>query len=450
MNSAKTIVLGTVIGTLAFGGSVWAQQKDAPKPTPTPAQPPAQDVQQPPKFSPTNAGGPSAQPVQNLTPEQLATAPKLVFAEMQHDFGRIVDEGMVETRFNFKNEGKGVLHFTTPFRASCGCTAGNPRSDKNPDVDQVDFQPGESGFIKVSFNAQGKHGDVNQQVTVVSNDPVSPEQIVKIHAFVRQTVAFDPPLVSFGEVQVGTPATQVVRVTGPAPAFEATYASISKAKYFNVKVVDTKPLEVDGEKMNQSTLEITYNGNAPRGTLSALTLIRTTSEKYPLKDLQVTAEVVGDIQVLPPRLNVGILDTNVPFTKIFRVSSRTGKPFKIVSHQENSMMGTPITVTVTPTEPGNETAYQVEVKSTSPATVAPISATISLMTDSPTDPKIDVMLSGAVRSPQAPLPANEHFTPGAPAGLSTPAVPKAPDADMSKPATPAGDKPAEKPADKPH
>jgi len=184
---------------------------------------------------------------------------------------------MVETRFDFTNEGKSVLHFTTPFRASCGCTAGNPRSEKNPDADQVDFEPGESGFIKVSFNAQGKHGDVNQQVTVVSNDPVSPEQIVKIHAFVRQTVSFDPPLVSFGEVQVGTPATQVVKVTGPAPDFQASYASISKAKYFNVRVVDTKPVEVDGEKMNQSTLELTYNGNAPRGTLSALTLIRTNS-----------------------------------------------------------------------------------------------------------------------------------------------------------------------------
>jgi hypothetical protein len=440
MKPAKTIVLGTVIGTLAVGGTVWAQQDAAPtQPQP---QPQPRDFLSPTPPSGAQPGQPMT-PNPTLTPEQIANAPKLVFSEMQHDFGRIVDEGMVKTRFNFKNEGKSVLHFTTPFRASCGCTAGNPRSDKNPEVDQVDFQPGESGFIEVSFNAQGKHGDVNQQVTVLSNDAVSPEQIVKIHAFVRQTVAFDPPLVSFGEVQVGTPATQVVRVTGPAPDFEAHYASISKAKYFNVRVVDTKPVEVDGEKMNQSTLEVTYNGNAPRGTLSALTLIRTNSSKYPLKDLQVTAEVVGDIQVLPPRLNVGILDTNVPFTKVFRVSSRTGKPFKILSHQETTMMSSPITVTVTPTEPGNETQYQVEVKSSSPATVSPISATITLMTDSPTDPKIDVMLSGAVRSPQAPLPSGEHFTPNPPAGA---VAPKAPDADAGKPA----DKPAAtKPTDKP-
>jgi hypothetical protein len=395
MKPSMRTVLGTVIGILGLCGTVWGQTADV---LPAKPQPPTE---------------PQVQPQAPVDPEH---APRLTFETMEHDWGRITDEGEAEAQFRFTNTGKGVLHFTTPFRASCGCTAGNPRSDKNPEFDQVDFAPGESGFIKVAVKLQGKHGDMNQQVTVVSNDPVAPEQILKVHGFVRQIISIDPPLLSFGEVLTGTPSTQVVKITGPAPAFKATYASISKGKYFSVRVADTREIEEGGEKLNQSTLEVTYNGQAPRGDLSALALIRTSHDKYPLKDYQVTAVVVGDVQVLPPRLNVGILDTAIPFTKVFRVSSRTGKPFKITRIDQTSSLSGPLVVTYSPVEPGNETAYQVEVKGVSPATVTPISATLTLLTDAPSDPRIEVQLSGAVRAPLPPQPAVDHFTPGAPPG----------------------------------
>ena len=177
-NSAISTI---VIGFLACVGTVQARQGvpdnlGTPAPAATPAQP---------------AATPAAAPVTGK--------PQLVFEEMSHDFGKIADTNVVDAEFKFTNRGDSPLVFTLPLKASCGCTAGNPRSPKNPNVDQAEWAPGESGFIKVSYNPSGKHGDVNQRVTCNTNDPQQPEQILQIHAFVKTTISFDPPLVSFGE-----------------------------------------------------------------------------------------------------------------------------------------------------------------------------------------------------------------------------------------------------------
>jgi hypothetical protein len=394
MNNARTIVLTAAFSLFCLSGTALGQD--------------AHDHGGQPPNQPVEKIEPAPPPTPNPVPE--GPHPRLIFSKSDHDFGRITDEGMTETQFRFKNEGTLPLKFTIPFRASCGCTAGNPRSDKNPDVDQVEFAPGESGFIKVSFNAHGKHGDVNQTVYVTSNDPVLPEQQVKIHAFVRQTIAFDPPLISFGEVMAGQPATQIVKVRGPAPDFKVTYATATRPRYLRAKVVETKEVDIAGEKMNESTIQLTFTGTAPRGALAATCTARTTSEKHPLADIQISAEVVGDVQVLPPRLNVGILEPGQPFSKVFRVSSRTGRTFKVVNVEQSTTMEA-LEVKVTAPEPGNESAYQIEVKGKSPAQASAIMATLTVVTDVPGDERIQVQLNGATRAPAPPPQPTGDLTP---------------------------------------
>lgn len=414
MNTRAKIVTAVVMTTLSLAGLAMGQNA------------PAVDRATPQAPAALPSG---ATPIQPATNAPITAKPQLVFEELDHDFGRIPDTKQVEAQFKFTNKGDGALKFTTPFHATCGCTAGMPRSDKSPDKDQTEFGPGESGFIKVTYNPSGKHGDIEQRVTVVSNDPQQPEQILKIHAKIRQTIAFDPPLVSFGNVRVGETKTIPVKVTGPAPDFKVNYASISKGRYITVKVLDTKPAKIDGEDVNQTMMELTFNGNAPRGLLQAITTVRTSNEQYPLSDLQVTAEVVGDLEVLPPRVNVGIIEAGQSFSKTFQVSSRTNKPFKITGKNVKTQLATPLEVNITPAD-GSESAYRIEVKGQGPTTPTPISATITLSTDAESDKTIEVMLNGAVRPPSAPAPALQPD--GAPAGPA--AMPPAKPA----PASPAG------------
>lgn len=414
MKTRPNFALVSIAGLLGAAGSVLAQP-----PATDNGQVPGKVVPMAPGAQPTMAQPGAATPATGHS--------QLVFETLEHDFGRISDQKSVDFNFKFKNTGDAPLKFTSPPHPSCGCTAGNPRSDKSPDKDQMEFAPGEEGYIKVTYNPQGKHGDVNQRVTLNTNDPQQPEQVLKIHAFVKTTVAFDPPLVSFGDVRMGQPASTTVKVNGPAPNFKVTYASCSKGRYITIKVLDTKPVNVDGEEVNQTALELTFNGNAPRGTMQAVTTIRTNNEQFPLADLQVMAEVVGDLQVLPPRVNVGIIDGGQTFVKTFRVNSRSGKPFHITNVSQKTQLPQQLEINVTPVEPGNESAYQVEVKGQGPETASPISATITLATDNPSDKSLEVMLNGAVRPPQQPMGqppmANQPGAPNQP-GITTPGAGK--------------------------
>lgn len=76
------------------------------------------------------------------------------------NFGTITDGENVEFSFRFKNIGSNPLIVSSAV-ASCGCTV--------PEKPEEPIRPGETGFIKVAFNSQGRVGDTHKEVTVSSN-----------------------------------------------------------------------------------------------------------------------------------------------------------------------------------------------------------------------------------------------------------------------------------------
>jgi hypothetical protein len=72
-----------------------------------------------------------------------------------------VTEGeKVTYSFHFKNTGNTDL-LIRHAQASCGCTV--PVWPKDP------LAPGKEGFITVTFNSEGKSGQFNKSVTIISN-----------------------------------------------------------------------------------------------------------------------------------------------------------------------------------------------------------------------------------------------------------------------------------------
>lgn len=86
--------------------------------------------------------------------------PEITFDKDFHDFGQIQEGEKVTFSFRFKNTGKGDLIIQTA-SGSCGCTV--------PEYPEKPLRPGESGFIKVQFNSEGRAGIQEKQVTLVSN-----------------------------------------------------------------------------------------------------------------------------------------------------------------------------------------------------------------------------------------------------------------------------------------
>lgn len=77
-----------------------------------------------------------------------------------YDFGTVQSGKMVEYSFRFKNTGRKPLVIADA-QASCGCTV--------PEKPEKPIMPGETGFIKVSFNSKDRNGHQDKIITVQSN-----------------------------------------------------------------------------------------------------------------------------------------------------------------------------------------------------------------------------------------------------------------------------------------
>lgn len=86
---------------------------------------------------------------------------KIVFSKLEHNFGTFKEkDGLQSYTFTFENKGNMPLILNNVM-ASCGCTT--------PEWTQKPVAPGEKGFIKVSYNPQGRPGRFHKTISVSTN-----------------------------------------------------------------------------------------------------------------------------------------------------------------------------------------------------------------------------------------------------------------------------------------
>jgi hypothetical protein len=128
------------------------------------------------------------------SPEELAKAPKAVFPVTEFEGGEVLEGQSVEYRFTLKNEGKSDLLIES-VKASCGCTAVEPT--------EKTLKPGQSTQITARFDSRGRTGFQHKTITVETNDPQNPRQILHLKANVIATQGFgvggSAPLNASGE-----------------------------------------------------------------------------------------------------------------------------------------------------------------------------------------------------------------------------------------------------------
>lgn len=93
---------------------------------------------------------------------------KMNFTKLEHDFGAINGNDVVETVFTFTNTGEADLVISNA-KGSCGCTV--PEYPKEP------IAPGQEADIKVSFSPKGKNGMQNKTVTLTTNTATGMENL---------------------------------------------------------------------------------------------------------------------------------------------------------------------------------------------------------------------------------------------------------------------------------
>lgn len=90
------------------------------------------------------------------------------FEKTNHIFGTAKEGELISHKFFFENKGKRDL-LIKDATATCGCTV--------PSYPKVPIRPGESSYIRVSFNTKAKTGNQKPVVTIYTNARKAPYKL---------------------------------------------------------------------------------------------------------------------------------------------------------------------------------------------------------------------------------------------------------------------------------
>ncbi len=111
-----------------------------------------------------------------LSPEELENAPVVHFEKTGVEFGEISQGEKADCDFTLENKGKSAL-IIRKTKASCGCTAVT--------MGESTIAPGQKTVIRATFNSAGKSGRQYKSITVITNDPKTPETHLTISGNVK-------------------------------------------------------------------------------------------------------------------------------------------------------------------------------------------------------------------------------------------------------------------------
>jgi len=110
-------------------------------------------------------------------------SPTVTFEKLVNDFGEVSPQTKNSCEFKFKNTGKGTLKIGR-IKSSCGCTV--------PRLDKLEYAPGETGAIQVTYRVGSHPGLSSKNVYVDSNDKKNPKVRLTVKATVVVKVEHKP------------------------------------------------------------------------------------------------------------------------------------------------------------------------------------------------------------------------------------------------------------------
>lgn len=151
----KQIVLSLGLALLATGSVSAQAKKRAPKPAATATPAPAATVD--PHAGHNHGANETAAPQATST---TLTADNLAFGNESHNFGNVAEGPTADYTFTFRNTGKEPI-ILQKVQPACGCTAA--------DYSKEPILPGKEGYVKASYNTQGRPGPFTKTISVLSN-----------------------------------------------------------------------------------------------------------------------------------------------------------------------------------------------------------------------------------------------------------------------------------------
>ncbi|HPS55836.1 MAG TPA: DUF1573 domain-containing protein [Sedimentisphaerales bacterium] len=152
---------------------------------------------------------PKEKEVSKQTSEIKATGagPQIEFEGLMYDFGKVAPNSSNVYGFKFSNIGDEILKITSVTK-TCGCTPFT--------LEKKDYAPGESGELKVKYNAGSSAGMVTRNLFVYSNDKDDEKIQLTLKAEIVEKVTHSPQRLnlSLKEENAGCPDIVIESLDG--------------------------------------------------------------------------------------------------------------------------------------------------------------------------------------------------------------------------------------------
>jgi hypothetical protein len=237
-----------------------------------------------------------------------------MFPVTSHNFGTVAKGSKTEYRFEFRNLYEEDLH-VVGVRTSCGCTA--------PSVTKQLLKTHETAEVVASFNTRTFLGQHSATLTVTFDKPFYAEVQVRVAGNIRGDVAFDPPFIDLGNVDLGKGSERQIRITrnGSSPWEIKDVRSANP----NFEVTLSKPTTTGSQTLYDLVAKL--KPSTPAGYIKGQLILVTNDPRATQIPVDVEGRVVAEVTVSPQLLALGAVMAGQTVTK--NVVIRANREFTI-------------------------------------------------------------------------------------------------------------------------
>jgi hypothetical protein len=233
------------------------------------------------------------------------------------DFGDVRQGEKVIHDFNFTNSGSSDL-IIRKINSSCGCIAAVS--------DNATIPPGSQSSIRATFDTTGFYGKKLKTIRIYSNDSSNSSVILKLGAKVVPEIHPIPEKLELMNIKKDEGSSVVVNFEKPWGTDPKVTEVISKSQY----------LTVSYDKSNGSII-VKVDPKSPIGLVQSRISVKTDSKNVPVLNIPVTFEVLGNLDIQPKNLNLGLIDSNKPFPiRRIKITRRDGGDIEDISVSNES------------------------------------------------------------------------------------------------------------------
>ncbi len=309
--------------------------------------------------------------------------PKAVVAEPIKDVGTVAKGDKATVDFIIRNDGDAVLEITN-VQPACGCTVAE--YDKT-------IAPGQTGKVHAVVDTATFSGPIAKGVSVFTNDPALPQIELTLQAKVEPFISVKPGYARYITVQGEPLEGNIVQTLWSPDGTPMDVTSVdSPFPYLKVSFREATPEErlPDG-KGKQWRVEMKLSNDAKVGPLTDYVTVHTTHPKQKVVQIPISGFVRPVMAVTPPVGDFGKFELKEPLKRSLNVRNFATEPIKVTSVVP-SLKG--IEAQVEPLQDGRE--YNIRVTLNPSLGKGPFTGKLTLHTDSPKVPLLEVELKGII------------------------------------------------------